>query len=438
MTAAVLSPDFLSDAPVQRVRPKRLKGWVAPEVIPKHVRHCQAGTGKRDWWIYTWRVDTPQNRVRIPYQCNSWRCHACAPHEAAVLWRRITDACAPLEARGFVFVVLTLDQRGFYDKRQTGWRKFRDVREAYRELGRQSQKLLYRLRRWQKRHGMRELRNEWFAVVESHRTGWPHMNLVLYSPQLARHLDQEQAARRAAGETDPRELILLQGELREMAEGAGWGRQSTAERARDQKALAGYVTKLAGFSDRTAGEVAKITQAPKAAPSKFRRLRSGKGFLPPRRSTSDGWTGALIRRQVCDNGDPVVLPLHNVGLEHAANVRDACELEDRIWQEEDETLWKKRAVVARYGPQAVLGTRIQYWEGDRLLPPTDAEAFADDYCSRVVASTSRAPPVVGGSPRDGPHCSTGTDSAGDERRSRSRHMHERAGGVQTTLVGFGA
>jgi hypothetical protein len=359
---ADLAPVPVAVPSAPKVRPKRLPGWVAPEVVPKHVEHCNRGTGSRLWWIYTWRHSTPESRIRIPYSCNSWRCEACAPHEAAVLWRRITDACLPLDPKGFVFLVLTLDQRGHFDKRTDGWRKFYDVKEAYRELGSQTQKLLKRLRYWQKCRGMKPLGNEWFCVVEAHRSGWPHMNLVIHAPELAEQLDQEQAELQREGKT-PRECILIRGDLQRMAVKSGWGLQSTAERARDRKALAGYVTKLAGFSDATAGEVAKITQAPTAAPVKFRRLRSGRGFLPPRRGTAEGWTGALIRRQICNDGSTAVLPLHKCSAEHAENVERACELEEGIWQDEEERLYRKRAIVARHGPQAVLGAIVQYWEG---------------------------------------------------------------------------
>lgn len=350
-----------------RQRPKRLAGVPAPAVVPNHVRHCHAGTGARDWWIYTWRIDNPEDRIRVPYSCNSWRCAACAPHEAAVLFRRLTDACKPLDPKGFVFLVLTLDQRGYYDKDTSGWRKFRDVKEAYRELGKQSQSFLYRVRRWMKRNGMRVLTNEWFAVVEAHRSGWPHMNLVIYSPELAEYLERQQKEQLGKGATE-REAILLRGELRDAAVGAGWGRQSTAERARSREALAGYVTKLAGFSDATAGEVAKITQAPTAAPPKFRRLRSGKGFLPARQGTAEGWTGALIRRQVLNDGFTAVLPLHNCSPEHEANVTRTCYLEERIWQDEQIKLYRQRARVARYGENAVLGDLVQVWHGDKLQP----------------------------------------------------------------------
>lgn len=51
--------------------------------------------------------------------------------------------------------------------------------------------------------------------------------------------------------------------------------------------------------DATTGEIAKITQAPLNAPIRFRRLRSGKGFLPPRHH-DETITGVLIRRRRAD------------------------------------------------------------------------------------------------------------------------------------------
>lgn len=284
------------------------------------------------------------------------------------MFARITQACKPLDPKGFVFIVLTLDQRGYFDKRTHGWRRFRDLREAYRELGAQSRALMSRLRYRQKRDGQKPIGIEWVSVVEAHRSGWPHMNLVIYSPELAEQLEREQAELAAKGATE-REQILLRGELRAAAIKSGWGIQSTAERARSKEALAGYVTKLAGFSDATAGEVAKITQAPTAAPPKFRRLRSGRGFLPPRQETAAGWTGALIRRQWCNDGFPIVLPIHRGSPEHQENVAAACYLEEKIWEDEQQKLRENRGKVARYGPNAVLGDLVQYWHGEKRVKP---------------------------------------------------------------------
>lgn len=259
-------------------------------------------------------------------------------------------------------MVLTLDQRGLYSG---GKPRFRDSTDAYLGIGKQSQSFLYRLRRWQKRNGHAVLGSQWFAVVEQHANGFPHVNLCIYAPELADLLDQEQEGI-PLDPADPQARTLLQGELRAMAIASGWGPRSTAERARDRKALAGYVTKVAGKADATAGEIAKVTQAPVSAPPKFRRLRSGKGFLPPRKGTAEGWTGALIRRQWDNEGGPSVLPLHRATPEHAINVAGACYLEEQIWQTEMERI-ARDPKAKRYGPHAVLGPPVQYWEGDRRL-----------------------------------------------------------------------
>jgi hypothetical protein len=83
---------------------------------------------------------------------------------------------------------------------------------------------------------------------------------------------------------------------------AGWGRQSSAEAARSVDAVCGYAVKLAGLHDASAGELAKITQVPTNAPERFRRLRAGKGFLPPRKH-DEAVTGCLMRRRRSAEGD---------------------------------------------------------------------------------------------------------------------------------------
>jgi len=161
--------------------------------------------------------------------------------------------------------------------------------------------------------------------VEAHRSGWPHVNLLVWCPELAAQLRDEREDRLndpeiadavvlafdAFKNREPipaevreraRRATVVGGALRELAEECGWGRQSTAEAARSSEAIAGYVVKLAGQHDASTGELAKITQAPMNAPERFRRLRSGKGFLPPRRS-DPSVTGCLVRRRRAVAGD---------------------------------------------------------------------------------------------------------------------------------------
>ena len=262
--------------------------------IPRHVRNCQEGGSKR-WALYLWLKNNPSSVLRVPYRCNSWR-HAgpCARHEAAVTFARIKEATEKPEFRpeGFIFVVLTIDRNGFYSK---GKPRFADAIEAYKELSRMSRAFFSRLRRMCERRGWLSPKSNWVAVVEAHRSGWAHVNFMIYAPDLAAALDADREARLAAGKSN-REAILIDDELLSIAVGAGWGPQSTAERVRSRDALAGYITKIAANAEATSGELAKLTQVPLNAPNKFRRLRSGKGFLPPRRKNLE-MTGTLIRRE---------------------------------------------------------------------------------------------------------------------------------------------
>jgi hypothetical protein len=263
-------------------------------VVPKHVQACQhSGNPFAQWFVWTWKRDAHGSAVRVPYSCGSWRCEVCRRHEASVTFARIKEAADGLDPSGWCFLVLTLDRNDYYGKNPQG--EWLDVTDAYRSLGKMSEKLLKRLRR---RYG---IGNQWVAVVEAHRSGWPHVNFMLWCPQLARELESDRVARVDAGAT-PRESILIGGELLEHATATGWGTQSTAEAARSSEALAGYLVKLAGQHDASVGELAKVTQSPLNAPERFRRLRSGKGFLPPRHHDPTV-TGCLLRRRRADTGE---------------------------------------------------------------------------------------------------------------------------------------
>ena len=392
-------------------RPQSPPGWP----VPAHVDACAQGRGRRSglWWIWCWRAATPSQRIRVPYSCQSWRCPACAPHESHVLFARIQEAITGLDPKGFVFLVLTLDQRGYFDKREHGWRRYRDVKEAYRELGGQGQSFLYRLRRWQRRNGQEPIRNQWFSTVEAHRSGWPHVNLVLYSPELAGYLENERLRRVADGQSD-RESTLLGGELLDAAIGAGWGRQSTAERARSSEALAGYVVKIAGTADRTTGELAKLTQLPLAAPPRFRRLRSGKGFLPKRHGTRPGWTGTLVRRQRTPEAD-LVLPIHQCPPEDLETVASCCEIEESLWNAEREADYHAREKDRRAKSGASTGRLVRYWSG-----PTELRLHDGNWTARTAVDHAAS---LGGPGRSGRGPTGATDHHGRGHRLRDGPSH---------------
>lgn len=272
-------------------------------MVPRHVQACQhSGNPFSQWFVWTWKRDAPDVQARVPYSCGSWRGPVCQRHEAAVTFARIKQATErpELSADGWVFCVLTLDRNDYYGDH--GERQFADVNDAYRQIARMSYKLLQRIRRrWGVTATAGRDANAWVAVVEAHRSGWPHLNLMIHSPALAAELEAERIARVDAG-ASTRESTLLGGALLEHATAVGWGRQSTAESAHSTDALAGYLVKLAGRHDASTGELAKITQAPLNAPERFRRLRSGKAFLPPRHSDPTV-TGCLVRRRRAAAGD---------------------------------------------------------------------------------------------------------------------------------------
>lgn len=300
-------------------------------VIPRHVAACQHSPEHAErWFVWTWSRSERTTQTRIPYSCNSWRCEVCRRHEAAVTFARIKEATAPLDPSGWCFLVLTLDREGYYSGK-----KWADVNEAYRALGSMTAATLRKIgATWgpetrlvgkKRQRAVRVLGNRWVAVVEAHRSGWPHVNLLVWCPELAAELraDHEERlndpaladavalALNAFRAREPipeaireqaRRATVIGGCLRGLVEECGWGRQSTAEAARSAEAIAGYVVKLAGHHDAAAGELAKITQAPLNAPERFRRLRSGKGFLPPRHSDPNV-TGCLVRRRRAVSGE---------------------------------------------------------------------------------------------------------------------------------------
>jgi len=268
-----------------------------PPVIPRHVAACQHSKECRErWFLWMWQRGNGSVQTRVPYNCNSWRCEVCRRFEAAVTFARIKEATAPLDPRGWCFLVLTLDREGYYSGKP-----WSDVTAAYRALGKMTRAVLQRIgATWgpetrlegKKRvRTVRKLGNRWVAVVEAHRSGWPHVNLMVWCPELAELLRSEHDARLEDPEIADavhlsrdawkhkeavpeqvravaRKASLLGGQLLELVSACGWGRQSTAEAARSSEAIAGYIVKLAGQHDASVGELAKITQAPLNAPER--------------------------------------------------------------------------------------------------------------------------------------------------------------------------
>jgi hypothetical protein len=311
--------------PIETVSRERLSR------TPKSVQSCFNFCGQHRLGFYTWPVEGPVTSVtRGCYFCTSWRCEGdCQRRAASIMFARIKEAVERphYRADGWVYFVLTIDRHGTLSG--DAWK---NEETAYRELGKMTGRFLEALRRDQKRHGERVLKNEWAQVIEAHRSGWPHANLMVYAPELAEKLERERVALAAAGASE-REARLVQGRMRVLVVNAGWGTISTAEQVRSRDALAGYLVKLAGYFDKAVAEVAKLTQVPLNAPPRFRRLRSGKGFLPPKHK-SDKLTGTMVVRVAASQHGPHVVPVQQLRPELHELASACCELEERLWVDE--------------------------------------------------------------------------------------------------------
>jgi hypothetical protein len=349
-------------------------------VTPRHVGACQHSPLKGErWFVHTWKRDGGgDHQTRIPYSCNSWRCRVCQRHEAAVTFARIREASEGLDPRGWCFLVATIDRDGYYSGEP-----WADTDAAYKALGKMSAALLGRIgRRWghetrlvgkKRRRVVRRLGNRWVSVVEAHRSGWPHVNIAVWCPELAAELradrlarledpelaDAVELARDAWSRKEPiapairekaRRATLVGGELRDMFADSGWGVQSSAEAANDAAAVASYIVGLMKLHETSAGELSKITQAPTNAPGRFRRLRSGKGFLPPRRS-NPAVTGCLVRRRRSHQGDWQILPVNPPkDPAESAAVDRAIRVELQIIDEEERILSRNRGQIPPMPP----------------------------------------------------------------------------------------
>lgn len=375
----------------KRAKPLPRAHYRPPAVVPLYVKRCGCDA------LYTWEKRDPSRVARRPLLCGSWRHEGpCARYSASVAFARMKEAFAPLDPTGNVFMVLTLDRNGVYSEK-----RWANVDEAHAALSKQSRNFLKRLRRYGASQGWVDFASKWVATVEGHRTGWPHINFVIHCPELARELAASYARRRAAGASH-RHATLLEGELLTIAMGTGWGAQSVAERGNSVDALVSYIAKIAGNAEATLGELAKLSQSPVTARQGFRRLRSGKGFLPPKRVNPD-YTGTLIRRLPDARRTAYqAMPLVKLRDPVAAAISVLlCETEEGVMHRE----WQHRQPLRLNEERPPLPTRTMYELRDGrfvllagLAPLRDGEMPAlaaqpdSDRARFVLPSDQRAPP----------------------------------------------
>jgi len=306
------------------------------------------------------------------------------------------DAFAPCDPKGMCLLVLTLDRYGTY----SGEQKWENAQEAYKDLSRLSNDFLKRLRKWFKKNGWNALGNRWVATVEAHRSGWPHVNFLLWSPQLADWLSEEKNAKMREGMCE-QEANRVSSFLADIVTGAGWGLISTAERARNADLACGYIVKVAGKADESIGELSKMSQLPTNAPIRFRRIRSGKGFLPPRKK-SEFMTGTLIRRQNSNDGTRDAIPLHEITDEKMAAISESCCIhEEKIWIAELEAMQRCKRQVAQWGVKAVEIPPVTRWVRYQRLDTTGPPSH-DERKDRTIPPPIYRCADVHGKPSEGP------------------------------------
>ena len=166
---------------------------------------------------------------------------------------------------------------------------------ANEALGDRLRRLFNRLNKQAKREGRDALRYFW--VREAHKSGVPHVHLLVVDPHTADALGERDARHNAQpGVAANGRAKLAPAELMAAAIGAGFGERFEAELVKHKRAVVGYMTKVVGamgdeqrakraaYEERAlAGEVTKGTQVPELLPHHCRSYGCSRGFIPPRR-----------------------------------------------------------------------------------------------------------------------------------------------------------
>ncbi len=239
----------------------------------RYIKACHEGRWHLSLSKFDGKTGVVTQDVRVPFKCHSWRHEGdCRRWIASQNYARLNEALGRYQDGAISFMVLTLDPRKWKDR----WQAFEELVQRWRAFA-----------KWIKRNYGYE---GYCSTVEVHRSGWPHLNVVLVSPRLGHGLEEDQDGVR-------RELVAA-------AVRCGFGSSLHVEKAKSREAVAGYAVKVAGEVEQCAkegvggqmvGEVVKLSQLPTEAPAHFRRLRSSRGFLPASHKPEGNWTGQVVK-----------------------------------------------------------------------------------------------------------------------------------------------
>lgn len=256
---------------------------------PAYVHACHHGE-----WLMHFRYKTgPKVGASAPYTCGSRRhLGPCRDRWSRILFARLADpACQFTTAHKTGAAMLwTLTLPGAMHA-NTSEHSLLALNEA---LGDRLRRLFNRLNKQAKRDGRPVL--AYFWVREAHRSGVPHVHLLVVDKHEADQLrdrDQLHEARPDVAANGAAKLAT--GSLLAAALASGFGERFEAELVKDREAVVGYMTKVVGsmgdeerakrarYEDRAlAGEVTKGTQVPELLPVHCRSYGSSRGFIPPR------------------------------------------------------------------------------------------------------------------------------------------------------------
>ena len=237
--------------------------------------------GKRGGRVPAFTLSSVKGKL-LPFRCKSWRhIGECRDFVFKRDFKRIMDA---LESRPvWLFVVLTLSRKR--------WKA--GPRAAYKNFWRAWQRLRQRLGR------LLGEKIEFICVMEQHRDGWPHMNLLLYWKGME-NVDDLPKYAEAIGKW-----------LKRKAPSCGIGHSVFCQELESQKNIAGYFSgqslgyegngprngnQISKAHRQVAGEVnkqSKSYQVPTDAPLGFRRIRSSRHLVTPVGNDESEFSGAI-------------------------------------------------------------------------------------------------------------------------------------------------
>lgn len=226
--------------------------------ISKSNKACQCGS----WSVVTWRKDGQGETSVKPFRCMSWRCIKCARAAAAIQFARMKTAF-DRTPHDWSFLTFTMDPK----RHRTRAAMYRAVSSSWQ--------LFRKKLKWKFDY------SAFVLCVELTETAKvPHIHAMLQSREVLAECARD--VRKFHREW-----------LKPWAMESGFGYKCAVEPARSTDACCGYFVKASGMAAELVGGAGKGSgQLPVDAPRHFRRIRTSKGFLPPK-IKNDELTGAM-------------------------------------------------------------------------------------------------------------------------------------------------